>query len=89
MGGRYVYFSFPFLPSLLSSTCNSRTYAISAAANKIRQIKNTVKTSQSIALAEKAVFSMEHVKRVLEVAEAFEDDMRGGKGYRDAMRQYT
>ncbi|KAH8725628.1 hypothetical protein GQ44DRAFT_615546 [Phaeosphaeriaceae sp. PMI808] len=54
-----------------------------------RQIKNTVKTSQSIALAEKAVFSMEHVKRVLEVAEAFEDDMRGGKGYRDAMRQYT
>ncbi|KAH7072212.1 hypothetical protein BKA63DRAFT_534997 [Paraphoma chrysanthemicola] len=54
-----------------------------------RQIKNTVKTSQSIALAEKAVFGMEHVKRVLEVAEAFEDDMRGGKGYRDAMRHYT
>ncbi|KAF2028359.1 hypothetical protein EK21DRAFT_69964 [Setomelanomma holmii] len=54
-----------------------------------RQIKNTVKTSQSIALAEKAIFSMEHVKRVLEVAEAFEDDMRGGKGYRDAMRHYT
>ncbi|CAN9171628.1 unnamed protein product [Alternaria alternata] len=38
---------------------------------------------------ENSVFSMEHVKRVLEVAEAFEDDMRGGKGYRDAMRQYT
>jgi len=55
----------------------------------IWQIKNTVKTSQSIALSEKAVFSMEHVKRVLEVAEAFEDDMRGGKGYRDAMRHYT
>ncbi|KAH7084496.1 P-loop containing nucleoside triphosphate hydrolase protein [Paraphoma chrysanthemicola] len=54
-----------------------------------RQIKNTVKTSQSIALAEKAAFGMEHVKRVLEVAEAFEDDMRGGKGYRDAMRHYT
>ncbi|KAH4599395.1 hypothetical protein HBI82_168100 [Parastagonospora nodorum] len=54
-----------------------------------RQIKNTVKTSQSIALAEKSPFSMEHVKRVLEVAEAFEDDMRGGKGYRDAMRHYT
>ncbi|OAL03145.1 hypothetical protein IQ06DRAFT_292366 [Phaeosphaeriaceae sp. SRC1lsM3a] len=54
-----------------------------------RQIKNTVKTSQSIALAEKSAFSMEHVKRVLEVAEAFEDDMRGGKGYRDAMRHYT
>ncbi|KAI4909816.1 hypothetical protein J4E85_011492 [Alternaria conjuncta] len=54
-----------------------------------RQIKNTVKTSQSIALAEKSVFSMEHVKRVLEVAEAFEDDMRGGGGYRDAKRMYT
>lgn len=53
------------------------------------QIKNTVKTSQSIALAEKSPFSMEHVKRVLEVAEAFEDDMRGGKGYRDAMTHYT
>ncbi|KAH9863030.1 hypothetical protein IAQ61_009305 [Plenodomus lingam] len=54
-----------------------------------RQIKNTVKTSQAIALSEKTPFSMEHVKRVLEVADAFEDDMRGGKGYRDAMRQYT
>lgn len=54
-----------------------------------RQIKNTVKTSQAIALSEKTPFSMEHVKRVLEVAEAFEDDMRGGKGYRDAMRHYT
>ncbi|KAI8941869.1 hypothetical protein NX059_003066 [Plenodomus lindquistii] len=54
-----------------------------------RQIKNTVKTSQAIALSEKTPFSMQHVKRVLEVAEAFEDDMRGGKGYRDAMRHYT
>ncbi|KAH6629349.1 hypothetical protein C7974DRAFT_413156 [Boeremia exigua] len=54
-----------------------------------RQIKNTVKTGQSIALSEKAPFSMEHLKRVLEVAQAFEDDMRGGKGYRDAMQHYT
>ena len=54
-----------------------------------RQIKNMVKTSQSIAVAEKATFTMEHIKRVLEVAEAFEDDMRGGKGYREAMRHYT
>lgn len=53
------------------------------------QIKNTVKTGQSIALSEKATFSMEHLKRVLEVAQAFEDDMRGGKGYRDAMQHYT
>ncbi|EUC42158.1 hypothetical protein COCMIDRAFT_39758 [Bipolaris oryzae ATCC 44560] len=54
-----------------------------------RQIKNTVKTSQAIAVAEQSAFSMEHVKRVLEAGEAFDDDMRGGKGYRDAMRQYT
>ena len=53
------------------------------------QIKNTVKTGQSIALSEKATFGMEHLKRVLEVAQAFEDDMRGGKGYRDAMQHYT
>jgi len=32
---------------------------------------------------------MEHVKRVLESVDAFEDDMRGGMGYREAMRQYT
>ncbi|KAJ4355255.1 hypothetical protein N0V95_003085 [Ascochyta clinopodiicola] len=57
--------------------------------NSLLQIKNTVKTGQSIALAEGAAFGMEHIKRVLEVAEAFEDDMRGGKGYRDAMQHYT
>lgn len=60
-----------------------------SATDKSTQIKNTVKTGQSIALSEKASFSMEHIKRVLEVAEAFEDDMRGGKGYRDAMQHYT
>ncbi|EMD93836.1 hypothetical protein COCC4DRAFT_76131 [Bipolaris maydis ATCC 48331] len=54
-----------------------------------RQIKNTVKTSQAIAVAEQSAFSMEHVRRVLEAGQAFDDDMRGGKGYRDAMRQYT
>jgi len=54
-----------------------------------RQIKNTVKTGQSIALSEETAFCMEHLKRVLEVAQAFEDDMRGGKGYRDAMQHYS
>lgn len=53
------------------------------------QIKNTVKTGQSIALSEETAFCMEHLKRVLEVAQAFEDDMRGGKGYRDAMQHYS
>ncbi|KAF1949673.1 hypothetical protein CC80DRAFT_253510 [Byssothecium circinans] len=54
-----------------------------------RQIKNAVKTSQAIAVAEKGVFSMDYVKRVMDAHESFEEDMKGGRGYRDAMRQYT
>jgi len=53
------------------------------------QIKNTVKTSQAIAISEKGLFGMEYIKRVMDVHESFEEDMRGGLGYRDAMRQYT
>lgn len=53
------------------------------------QIKNAVKTSQSIAIAEKGVFGMDYVKRVMESHETFEEDMKGGRGYRDAMRHYT
>ncbi|KAJ4289132.1 hypothetical protein N0V90_011474 [Kalmusia sp. IMI 367209] len=54
-----------------------------------RQIKNAVKTSQSIAISEKGVFGMDYVKRVMESHETFEEDMKGGRGYRDAMRHYT
>ncbi|CAI6334154.1 unnamed protein product [Periconia digitata] len=54
-----------------------------------RQIKNAVKTSQAIAVAEKRAFGMEYVKRVMDAHEAFEEDMKGGHGYRDAMRSYT
>lgn len=32
---------------------------------------------------------MEHIKRVLEVAESFDNDLKGGTGYIDAMRSYT
>lgn len=32
---------------------------------------------------------MAHIKRVLDVAEAFDQDLRGGTGYMDAMRSYT
>lgn len=53
------------------------------------QIKNTVITAQSIALADGDPFSVAHVKSLLEVQEDFEADMKGGVGYRDAMRQYT
>jgi len=53
------------------------------------QIKNAVKTSQAIAVSEKGVFSMEYVKRVMESHETFEEDMKGGPGYRQAMNHYT
>ncbi|KAF2109978.1 hypothetical protein BDV96DRAFT_528794 [Lophiotrema nucula] len=54
-----------------------------------RQIKNACITAQSIALAEKGEWGIEFVRRVLDVQEDFEQDLRGGTGYRDAMRQYT
>lgn len=54
-----------------------------------RQIKNAVRTAQSLAISEKERFSLEHIKRVLEVAEDFDHDLRGGSGYLDAMRSYT
>ncbi|EEP81400.1 conserved hypothetical protein [Uncinocarpus reesii 1704] len=54
-----------------------------------RQIKNSVRTAQALALNEKAALSMEHINRVLDVAETFEHDLKGGTGYMDAMRSYT
>jgi DNA polymerase III delta prime subunit len=58
-------------------------------ADNFQQIKNAVKTSQAIAVSEKGVFGMQYIKRVMDVHESFEEDMKGGLGYRDAMRQYT
>ncbi|KAL2811668.1 hypothetical protein BJX63DRAFT_271422 [Aspergillus granulosus] len=54
-----------------------------------RQIKNSVRTAQALAVNEKTPLSMEHIKRVLGVAETFDHDLRGGTGYIDAMRSYT
>ncbi|KAJ5081297.1 hypothetical protein NUU61_009561 [Penicillium alfredii] len=54
-----------------------------------RQIKNSVRTAQALAVNEKSPLSMSHIKRVLEVAETFDHDLRGGTGYLDAMRSYT
>ncbi|OGE49151.1 hypothetical protein PENARI_c023G01087 [Penicillium arizonense] len=54
-----------------------------------RQIKNSVRTAQALAVNESSPLSMEHIKRVLEVAETFDQDLRGGTGYLDAMRSYT
>ncbi|KAL4792850.1 hypothetical protein BDV19DRAFT_245785 [Aspergillus venezuelensis] len=54
-----------------------------------RQIKNSVRTAQALAVNERTPLSMEHIKRVLDVAETFDHDLRGGTGYMDAMRSYT
>jgi hypothetical protein len=54
-----------------------------------RQIKNIVRTAQALALNERAVLGLAQVKRVMEVAESFERDLKGGTGYTDAMRSYT
>ncbi|KAI6801864.1 P-loop containing nucleoside triphosphate hydrolase protein [Hortaea werneckii] len=54
-----------------------------------RQIKNAVRTAQALALKEGQVLGMEQVKKVLEVSESFERDLKGGTGYMDAMRSYT
>jgi hypothetical protein len=32
---------------------------------------------------------MRHVKEVLEVAQAFERDLKGGSGYEEALRSYS
>ncbi|PYI18588.1 hypothetical protein BO99DRAFT_165632 [Aspergillus violaceofuscus CBS 115571] len=54
-----------------------------------RQIKNSVRTAQALAVNEQTPLSMEHIKRVLAVADTFDQDLRGGTGYLDAMRSYT
>ncbi|MCJ1223699.1 hypothetical protein MMC12_000342, partial [Toensbergia leucococca] len=46
-----------------------------------RQIKNAVRTAQALAVNEKNPLSMEHIAKVLEVAETFEKDLKGGTGY--------
>ncbi|CAK4011951.1 related to AAA family ATPase [Lecanosticta acicola] len=54
-----------------------------------RQIKNMVRTAQALALNEGKKLTMSHIRRVLDVAESFDRDLKGGTGYIDAMRSYT
>lgn len=53
-----------------------------------RQIKNAVRTGQALAIDEKKPLSIEHIIKVLDVAQSFERDLKGGSGYEDAMRSY-
>lgn len=52
------------------------------------QIKNTIRTAQALAVNKKEPLSMEHIKRVLDVSNAFDRDLKGGPGFEDAMRGY-
>lgn len=53
-----------------------------------RQIKNTVRTAQALAVNNGEPLSMEHIKRVLDVSNAFDRDLKGGTGYENAMQSY-
>ncbi len=54
-----------------------------------RQIKNTVRCAQALAVSERKPLAIHHLLKVLDAAEAFEQDLNGGTGYLDAMRSYT
>ncbi|KAI9793272.1 MAG: hypothetical protein M1816_000693 [Peltula sp. TS41687] len=54
-----------------------------------RQIKNCVRTAQALAVNNKEKLSMEHIKRVLDVIQNFDKELKGGPGYVEAMRSYT
>lgn len=54
-----------------------------------RQIKNTVRTAQALAINKGEKLGMYHISLVLRLARAFEKDLNGGTGYEDAMRNYS
>jgi len=54
-----------------------------------RQIKNGVRTAQALAVNEKVPLSMGHILRVLDVAKSFENDLRGGPGWENALNHYN
>lgn len=53
-----------------------------------RQIKNTVRTAQALAVNKGEPLCMSHIRQVLEVQQNFDRDLKGGTGYQDAMRSY-
>ncbi|KAI2468467.1 hypothetical protein F4781DRAFT_266076 [Annulohypoxylon bovei var. microspora] len=53
-----------------------------------RQIKNTIGTAQALAVNKGESLSMRHIREVLNVQQNFEQDLKGGSGYQDAMRSY-
>ncbi|KAL9591627.1 MAG: hypothetical protein Q9179_007530 [Wetmoreana sp. 5 TL-2023] len=54
-----------------------------------RQIKNAVRTAQALAVNEKCPLDMGHIAKVLEVAETFEKDLKGGTGYEGMFSSFS
>jgi len=52
-----------------------------------REIKNSVRTAQSLATIEKTSLSMEHLLKVLFVGNVFAKDLKG-PGYEEALKFY-
>ncbi|KAK0663456.1 hypothetical protein QBC41DRAFT_24026 [Cercophora samala] len=53
-----------------------------------RQIKNTVRTAQALAVNKGEALCMSHIRQVLDVHANFERDLRGGDGYKQVMNSY-
>lgn len=53
-----------------------------------RQIKNTVRTAQALAVNKGEPLGMRHIREYLDVLMSFERDLKGGTGYTEAMRSY-
>ncbi|KAH6660843.1 hypothetical protein BKA67DRAFT_510002 [Truncatella angustata] len=53
-----------------------------------RQIKNTIRTAQALAVNRGEPLGMKHIIQFLDVLGNFEKDLKGGPGYQDAMRSY-
>lgn len=54
-----------------------------------RQIKNIVIRAQALAVNKGEPLAMEHVRQILDVQKDFEQDLKGGPGYQEAMRGYV
>ena len=53
-----------------------------------REIKNAVRTAQSVALIKKEMLGMKHLLQVLLVGNVFAKDLKGA-GYEEALKFYT
>lgn len=53
-----------------------------------RQIKNTVRTAQALAVNKGEPLAMRHLRQVLDVHVSFDKDLKGGSGFDEAMRSY-